>query len=627
MIVERAVDTHHHNNLTSVTAGDILLSHRFAAVDTLLLDVSVPSASAISADATSAGATVVPFRYVPSSSPAKSQHKKQQWSEDVAVDELIDAEDDAFFSARIRGETRAIFGTALNVALGQGDVAEGGQKKKNMEKRENNGSVNGTTEREANESKEEEEEEEEEFEITTYRMVTPSHTLSPSAVLPPLDSRRRVLHLAGATSSSFYKGVSDLFALHSIRHLSCDSDISSVEATDTPSKNNNYHPMSSLFTHMIAYIHVDDGTWSVSDDATTFDIDAAPRMTTGDAIAAITRLAPHVVQPHMYDYAGMTAFRALFEDVLGIPVMGSSSAVMALSTHKARTLAVARQAGVPVAPSVVVRKVERSSDKSDSDSDMEEVYDVCGRTVTVGSAGELVKHLGFDIPVMVKPAEEDNSLGIHRACTPTEFNSALHTAFAFGGDVLVEQYIPLGREVRVGVVENGNGDLTMLPVLEYLFSSGSSMRTPTDKLELDEHGNPFNLSKVSRRRLPADDTMSDTLLERLRVMAVDAHKALGCTDYSIFDVRIDPNENVFMLESCLYCSFSHRSVLASMARAGGINPRLLFDQMTDWAISRRRVAAVYKKNKKNEKEEGKGTRTKVMGATALTGGAIGMKAR
>lgn len=622
MVVQPVVDTHKQHCTPSST--DVLLSHRFAAVDTLLLDVSIRPAAAITAAAVSAGTTVIPFRYVISptatTTTAKQQTHQLIQSHDDAIDELTDASDDVFFASRISGETRALFGTKLNLALGHSmsttvDEAQ-------------------TTDR-TGKKREEYDHEETELEITTFRMVTPSNTLSPTAVLPSLDARRRVLHVAGATSSSFYKGVSDMYALESIRYLSINSgDINSSSSSSSSSdeKNDDYHPVSDLFTHMIAYIHADDGSWSVSADATTFDIDTAPRMSAGDAIAAITRLQPDVMQPHMYDYAGMTSFRGLFEDVLNIPVMGANSAAMALSTHKARTLAVARQAGVSVASSVVVRKVSSNLDEAQSEGKEEEggqAYDVCGTIVKVSNAEQLVDHLGFKLPVMVKPAEEDNSLGIRRACTSAEFASALHSAFTFGDDVLIEAYIPLGREVRVAVVENGNGELSMLPTVEYLFSDGGSVRTPTDKLELDADGNPIDFSKKTRRRLPADDTMSKVLLGRLRRMACDAHRALGCRDYSIYDVRIDPEDNVFMLESCLYCSFSHRSALALMASAGGVRPRRLFDQMADWAISRRRMdrsgGAVGRKS--GAEKQAKGTKTRATGVAALMGGVVGMKAR
>ena len=48
------------------------------------------------------------------------------------------------------------------------------------------------------------------------------------------------------------------------------------------------------------------------------------------------------------------------------------------------------------------------------------------------------------------------------------------------------------------------------------------------------------------------------------------HVALGCRDYSLFDFRIDPGGRPWFLEAGLYCSFSDRSVVATMAAAAGI---------------------------------------------------------
>ena len=49
-----------------------------------------------------------------------------------------------------------------------------------------------------------------------------------------------------------------------------------------------------------------------------------------------------------------------------------------------------------------------------------------------------------------------------------------------------------------------------------------------------------------------------------------SHAALGCRHYSLFDFRIDPDGRPWFLEAGLYCSFSDRSVVATMAAAAGI---------------------------------------------------------
>lgn len=44
-----------------------------------------------------------------------------------------------------------------------------------------------------------------------------------------------------------------------------------------------------------------------------------------------------------------------------------------------------------------------------------------------------------------------------------------------------------------------------------------------------------------------------------------AHKALGCQDFSIYDIRVDPEGNMFFLEASLYCSFAPKSAIVLMA--------------------------------------------------------------
>merc|ERR1740127_404914 len=57
---------------------------------------------------------------------------------------------------------------------------------------------------------------------------------------------------------------------------------------------------------------------------------------------------------------------------------------------------------------------------------------------------------------------------------------------------------------------------------------------------------------------PAVDARLDDLAKR-------AHNALGCKYYSLYDVRINEDGFPFMLESCLFCSFSPYSVIVSLA--------------------------------------------------------------
>merc|ERR1712084_215802 len=56
---------------------------------------------------------------------------------------------------------------------------------------------------------------------------------------------------------------------------------------------------------------------------------------------------------------------------------------------------------------------------------------------------------------------------------------------------------------------------------------------------------------------------------RLDDLARRAHIALGCTYYSLYDVRIDEHGFPFMLEAALFCSFSPYSVIVALASKSG----------------------------------------------------------
>merc|ERR1712087_694799 len=56
---------------------------------------------------------------------------------------------------------------------------------------------------------------------------------------------------------------------------------------------------------------------------------------------------------------------------------------------------------------------------------------------------------------------------------------------------------------------------------------------------------------------------------RIDEMVKVAHRALKCRHYSLFDIRVDADEQPFIIEACLFCSFSPLSVIPSMAAHAG----------------------------------------------------------
>jgi D-alanine-D-alanine ligase len=318
----------------------------------------------------------------------------------------------------------------------------------------------------------------------------------------PTESQLRVLHLAGSRVSEFYYNLSTIYA----------KDV--VQPAGT-----------------IRYYAVvnPDGLWQLGTSMESL----SEKMSIQEAIAKLPQV--DVVVPHMFCFPGMTSFRGLFEDVLGLPLVGSPSHCTALATNKAQTRSVVSACGVRVAKAQLLRR---------------------GESVTM------------EPPFIVKPNSEDNSLGVSLVWNETQIAEALRVGFERDEILLVEDYIP-GRELRVGVVERG-GKLSVLPAIEYLVSQEHPIRTTSDKYDLQSDGTPHKQPEkpAAKPVCPAD--VDPELFEKLADAAKKAHVALGCRDYSLYDFRVHAETNEpYLLEANLFWSFNKISMISRMLLADG----------------------------------------------------------
>merc|ERR1719353_2200998 len=82
-------------------------------------------------------------------------------------------------------------------------------------------------------------------------------------------------------------------------------------------------------------------------------------------------------------------------------------------------------------------------------------------------------------------------MGITKVENAEELPAALAEAFKFDSSVVCERFIPLGREIRVAIVEDANGEpSTMLPATEYMLTPDHPMRVSTDKISVTDKGLP-----------------------------------------------------------------------------------------------------------------------------------------
>ena len=327
----------------------------------------------------------------------------------------------------------------------------------------------------------------------------------------------RVLHLAGSAVSDFLADLSRVYATDCLL------------STADPER----------YEFHVAYV-TPDRQWRFPADLSRAAIAAATPMPLAEAVARLTSLDLDVAVPQMFCLPGMTVYRGLL-DLLGIAYVGNTPDVMALGAHKARARAVVAAAGVAVPPGELLRRGDRP-------------------TLTP--------------PVVVKPVDGDNSLGVALVTDADDFGPALAAAREHSAEVLVESFVELGREVRCGVVVH-DGELVCLPLEEYAVDPVSHpIRGYADKLSRNDDGDLNLVAKDSSRAWIVDP--ADPITEAVWDAARACHRALGCRHYSLFDFRIDPDGRPWFLEAGLYSSFAQKSVISVMAKAAGLSLPDLF---------------------------------------------------
>jgi len=290
-----------------------------------------------------------------------------------------------------------------------------------------------------------------------------------------------------------------------------------------------------------------DGFWQIGESKDSL----SAMLSMSDMLDKLPRV--DVVVPHMYCFPGMTSYRAFFEDILNIPVVGPTAYSMGLATDKAQTRNIVSKAGITVAKAQELRK------------------------------GDEIK---MKLPFIIKPNSEDNSLGVTLVKRKNQIKAALTLAFKFDEVVLVEDYIP-GREIRVAVI-NINEELWIPPILEYLLTKENPIRTIDNKFGPTSNNKDFDWHK-SKSVCPAQ--VDKKLFNKLTTAAKISHQALGCKDYSFWEFRIHEKTNEpYLLEACPFWSFSElTSPLSKTVLAAGISIEDITSKIWSSASKRSKV--------------------------------------
>jgi D-alanine-D-alanine ligase len=194
----------------------------------------------------------------------------------------------------------------------------------------------------------------------------------------------------------------------------------------------------------------------------------------------------------------------------------------------------------------------------------------------------------IDFPLLVKPPQEDASLGITQKSVVNDVKELLDvistTQQEYQSPVLVEEFID-GREFYVGVIGNSNAEA--LPIIELDFSKFPAGLPKIASWEAkwgdegDEKGAEF---EGTQSIFPGD--LSEGLTKKIQQVAIDAFQALRLRDYGRIDLRVTSDEQVYVIEANPNCYLEKNSEFARAAEKAGFAYPALIGRIIELATAR-----------------------------------------
>jgi len=227
---------------------------------------------------------------------------------------------------------------------------------------------------------------------------------------------------------------------------------------------------------------------------------------------------------------------------LGIPYQGSGVLGSALAMNKILSKQMYIQAGLPVAPHIIL--------------DRRTAHDI---DAIPGA---------LKLPVVVKPEHEGSSIGLSIVRNESDLSKALELAWRFDRRCMLEQFIP-GVEVTCGVL--GNDALEALPLVEIIPGEGYEF------FDYQAKYTPGASTEICPARLPAEIT------RRAQEYGVRAHQALCCRGYSRTDMIVS-GEEICILETNTIPGMTQTSLFPQAAAAAGLSFSALLDRLIDLAL-------------------------------------------
>jgi D-alanine-D-alanine ligase len=244
-------------------------------------------------------------------------------------------------------------------------------------------------------------------------------------------------------------------------------------------------------------------------------------------------------------------------DMVGTPYTGSNFLTLSVCVDKAKTKQILLSMGLPTARFQIFK----------------------------ASSDEL--NLALKFPLIVKPIHEDASIGITNDSVVTDEDQmrkrVSYVLETYKQDALVEEFID-GREVNVSVI--GNRDPTALPIEELQFQNFSEGTYNICSYQAKWIAD----SEAFQKTVPVCPAqLPKTVENRIKKLAIAAYKIMECQDYARIDIRIDKENNPYILEVNPNPDIGPvDTAFTRAAAANGISYNELILKILEYALERQR---------------------------------------
>jgi D-alanine-D-alanine ligase len=238
--------------------------------------------------------------------------------------------------------------------------------------------------------------------------------------------------------------------------------------------------------------------------------------------------------------------------LMNLPFVGPDVLGSAVCMDKDVTKRLLRDAGIAVAPFVVLSRGQSADFKA------------------------VVAQLG--VPLFVKPASQGSSVGVSKVTDEAGFTRALALAFDYDHKLLIEQGM-VGREVECAVLGNRDPQASLCGEV---IANDEFYAYDTKYLNGDQ----------ARIAIPAQ--LPDDLSDQVRDVALRAYRVLECAGMARVDFFVTEDRRIIINEVNTIPGFTSISMYPKLWQASGLSYAGLIDRLIELALERAEDARLLK---------------------------------